>query len=169
MKTITINLYSFSELLPEAKQKALNKYFDINVDCDWWHGTYDDAANIGLKITGFDLDRGNYINGDFTHSAEKTAKQILLDHGNGCKTYILSSFYLHEVKSIEDAHNKDEDDDKRSEDLQNAENEFRNNLLNEYHKMLKNEYEYLTSEQAIIETFEANDYTFEINGRMNNG
>ena len=39
-------------------------------------------------------------------------------------------------------------------------------LLQDYLSMLRKEYEYLTSEQAIIETIEANDYTFDINGNI---
>ena len=57
MKTLTINLYQFSELSDEAKEKAISNLSDINVDFDWWTNTYEDAARIGLKITSFDLDR----------------------------------------------------------------------------------------------------------------
>ena len=63
MKTKTINLYSFDELREESKKKAIQNLWDINVDYDWWQFIYDDAKQIGLKLTGFDLDRGQSISG----------------------------------------------------------------------------------------------------------
>ena len=40
------------KLSDKAKQKAIEKFYDINVDYDWWDSVYEDAKNIGLKITG---------------------------------------------------------------------------------------------------------------------
>lgn len=166
MKTITVNLYSFNELSPESKQKALNKYYDINVDCDWFDGTYDDAANIGLKITGFDIDRGSYCNGQLTLTANEVAQNILNDHGDTCQTYKTATNFMSEWQPIFDKYIETEEGE---DELLEIENNFTNELLNDYLKILRSECEYLTSEKAIIETFEANDYTFEINGKMNNG
>jgi hypothetical protein len=41
-------------------------------------------------------------------------------------------------------------------------------ILYEYLEMLRQEYEYQTSEEAIIETIEANEYTFLEDGTMKN-
>ena len=58
---------------------------------------------------------------------------------------------------------------KESEDILNElETDFLNSLLKDYSIMLQKEYEYLQSENAILETFTANDYTFEENGKMRN-
>ena len=57
METRTCNVYTFEELSPEGQRKAIERYYDINVDHEWWRYTYDDAEDIGLKITEFDLDR----------------------------------------------------------------------------------------------------------------
>jgi len=37
-----------------------------------------------------------------------------------------------------------------------------------FFRNLRNECDYLSSEEAIIETIEANEYTFEANGKMRN-
>ena len=39
MKTVTINIYQFSELSDEAKENAIKELYDINVDSDWWYST----------------------------------------------------------------------------------------------------------------------------------
>lgn len=163
MKTIEINLYSFSELTLEAKQKALNKYCDINVGFDWWDVTYDDAANIGLKITGFDLDRGNYCNGQLTLAANEVAQNILNEHGEQCQTYKTATNFINEWQPI---FNKYIETEEGEDELLELENNFTNELCNNYLKILRSECEYLTSEKAIIETFEANDYYFDINGKL---
>jgi type I restriction-modification system DNA methylase subunit len=49
-ETTTRTLYTFDELSETAKEKALEVYRDINLNFDWWDGTYEDAKNIGLKI-----------------------------------------------------------------------------------------------------------------------
>ena len=67
-RTIRTKVYLFSELSDQAKQKVIEDNYDINVDYEWWESAYEDAANIGLKITGFDIDRGSYCNGEFTIS-----------------------------------------------------------------------------------------------------
>ena len=56
MKTKKIKLYSIDELSTEAREKALQKLGDINVSYDWWESVYSDASNVGLSISGFDLE-----------------------------------------------------------------------------------------------------------------
>ena len=51
-RTIRTKVYLFSELSDQAKQKVIEDNYDINVDYEWWESAYEDAANIGLKITG---------------------------------------------------------------------------------------------------------------------
>ena len=61
MRYEKIKVYEFNELSEEAKEKAIEKLWNINVDYEWWDCVYDDAENIGLKIKEFDLDRGSYV------------------------------------------------------------------------------------------------------------
>ena len=76
METRQIKVYKFKELPEEAQQKVLDKFRNINVDYEWWDFTYDDAKNIGLKITAFDLDRFECF-GEFLDSPEECAQKIL--------------------------------------------------------------------------------------------
>ena len=39
------NVYKFEELSEDAKKEALLKYYDINVEYDWWDNTYSDIKN----------------------------------------------------------------------------------------------------------------------------
>lgn len=65
MKTKTYNVYTFEELNDEQKEKAIMNLSDINVNHDWWEYMYSDAETIGLRITGFDLDRSRHATGEF--------------------------------------------------------------------------------------------------------
>jgi hypothetical protein len=172
MKTISINLYSFKELSKEAQNKALSKYATINVDFDWWDSTYNDAEQVGLKITGFDLDRNKHATGQLTLNALEVAQNIINNHGENCNTYKTAQKFLEEHAPIFADYM-----DENSDGYESAENEgklsdlesgFLEDLLSDYADMLQKECDYLMSKEAIIETFEANDYTFEADGKMNN-
>jgi hypothetical protein len=172
MKTIKLKLYSFDELSEQAQNKALNDLRTINVDFNWWESTYEDAKNIGLKITGFDLDRNKHATGQFTLSALEVAQNILNDHGDECQTYKLATEFLSKHNPIFADYMDENSENYESRDLegqlQDLEQDFLNDLLKDYADMLQKECEHLMSREAIIETFEANDYTFEENGRLNN-
>lgn len=142
MRTYTTEhtVYKFEELSEEAQQNALEKLYDINVDWSWWEYIYDDAKDIGLEITSFDLYH-NDIEGRLTEDLPTVAQRILDNHGDVCETYQLAKQWQH----------------KHGED---NETEFLKLLLGEYKSLLEREYEYQTSEEAIKETIDANEYEF---------
>jgi hypothetical protein len=172
MKTITTTLYEYDELSNEAKEKAIEEMYNINVDYDWWDYSYADAENIGLKITGFDIDRGSYCSGDFIESAEETAEKIIANHGETCETYRTAKDYLAErsalVVKYSDGINTNVVTEENEYDFDcecdDIDAEFLRSLLEDYRIILQHEYEYLTSEEAIIETIQANEYHFSENG-----
>lgn len=170
MQTITINLYQFSELSDEAKQKAISNLAMINVDGEWWESTYEDAANIGLKITGFDIDRGSYVNGSFTLSANEVAANIFSNHGESCETFKTATAFMDCWQPIfndyMDETSENYESRENEECMQSEEDEFLSSLCNDYLKILRDEYEYLTSEEAIIETIESNEYDFTEDGEL---
>lgn len=175
MKTITktYNVYSFDELSEKAKQKAIDKLYDINVTDEWWEQTYEDASEIGLKITGFDIDRGDFCEGEFNEGACFTAQAIINNHGEVCETYKTATNFLKERDEIVNSAAKDENGEFEDEyeldnQLDELESEFLKSILQDYLAMLRSSYEYLTSEEAIIETIESNEYTFLENGTMKN-
>jgi hypothetical protein len=172
MKQKVINLYSFDELSEKAKQKATENLWDINVYFEWWQLTYEDAARVGIEITGFDIDRESYCKGNIDDSVT-TAHKIIEFYGNECETYKTAEAFLKERDEIIDTASKDENgdfEDERQLDntLNECEEEFKKSILEDYRIMLQKEYEGLTSKEAIIETIEANEYTFTIDGELEN-
>lgn len=168
MRTIRIKLYKFSELSESAKQKAIENLSDINVDYNWWTSTYEDAKNIGLKITSFDLDRNRNAKGEFSLSAAEVAQNIISNHGEMCETYKTAEKFLEEWQPIfneyMDEQSKKYESSEAEDELQDIEDDFLKSLLEDYSIILQNECEYLQSEDAIIETIEANEYEFTITG-----
>lgn len=171
IKTTETKVYTWEELTDEQKEKALSKLYDLNTDYDWWYGVYDDAENVGIKITSFDLDRNRHAEGDFTQSGIDVARAIITEHGEKCETYKTAQEFLKRYEEIEipEAVLDDEYDDKLYEynlKKEDIDDEFLKSILEDYSIMLQEEYEYLSSEEAIIETIEANEYEFDENGNI---
>lgn len=140
-------VYSFDELSEEAKQKALENLYDINVNYDWWEYIYGDAETIGLKLTGFDVDRNKYATGNLTEDMQTVCKLIMAEHGDTCATYQLAKQWQYK-------HGYDNEE------------EFSKLLLEEYANILQNDFEYLTDTEAITETIQANNYEFTKDGAL---
>ena len=177
MKTITrqYKVYNFSELSEDAKRNALNSLYDINIDYDWYGFIYSEAEELGFEITSFDLGRGQYCEIDINESCNTIANRILKDHGKTCSTYIEAlSYKKARAKVILEYWTADDETDDvlynnendAEELLEELDNDFHHTLENEYFLILEKEYEYLTSEEAIIETIEANEYQFTETGKL---
>ena len=140
-------VYKYDELPEDARQKALEDNYDINVDCfDWWESVFEDAENIGIRIKSFDIDRFE-ITGELVLYPNEVKSKTLKEHGKSSNTY----------KTVKEY-------DLRKADFE--EDEFLYSLLEDYRIMLQHEWEYLTSEEAIVETIDANNYDFTIDGKM---
>ncbi len=166
MRTVRIKLYKLAELTEAAKKIALTKLADINTDDNWWDTTYEDAANIGLTITGFDLYHRT-IEGELTESPPEVAEKIKAEHGADCATYKIASTFLHSLEALTGQYAKIEDCPE--EEIEKLEDEFKEALLNEYHNLLRRDFDYLQTDEAIIETIEANDYEFYASGKQFTG
>jgi hypothetical protein len=171
MKTIQLNLYPFAELSEEAKEKALADHRFINVDYRWWESVYEDALQIGLKITGFDFETGYYCNAEFLDDAISCAGKILDNHGEPTPTYQTTlSFWTKRDETVagwpKDANNEFENAWDLDAELDKAEEDFLTTIRWEYHSLLIQEYNYQTADKAIIATFEAQDYHFTADGRL---
>lgn len=176
VETVYKNVYT----LDEVREKAIEKQWDINVDYDWWDDVYADAAEIGLKITGFDLGRGHEITGDFIETAWNVANSIIKNHGDQCETYQTAKRYTDATEAarafitrVDNSRyaltNKNAVYDKYracEEGLEDAAHEFLHDLLEDYLVILDKEYEYLTSSEAIEETLRANEYEFNEDGTI---
>lgn len=170
MRIIETKAYKFDELSDDAKQKAIENFYDINVDHEWWEFTLDDAKSIGLKITSFDLDRNKHAKGNFTLSATEVAANIIRDHGDMCETYKTAQNFLDEYNPVFSDYldeNSDNYESRESEEkMQEIEDEFLSSLLEDYANILQKEFEHLTSKEAIVETINANDYEFTEDGNL---
>lgn len=173
MREKIIKLYQFDELSESAKETAVEKLADINVYYGWWDFVYDDAENVKLKLTEFDLDRG-YCRGEFIEGADDTAHLIIKNHGKDCETFQTATNYLKErtelVKKYSDgkqidivAEDNEYDFDVECDEL---DNDFLYSILEDYRIILSKEYNYLTSEEVIVETIKANEYEFDESGEL---
>lgn len=163
-ETKTIEIYSYLDLAtnPELKEKVLNNLSNINTSHDWWDGTYEDALNIGFKITSFDLE-SKLISIEQIDSASEVCANILANHGDDCSTYKLAETFMDKfTPKFAEYWQTEEGED----ELIEMEAQFFNDLASEYLYILKSELEYLESEEAILELIQANDYEFTIDGNI---
>ena len=171
MKQVTIECKKFHEWDEETQERIISEHRDINVDRDWWISTYEDASNVGIKITGFALDRNRHCTGKIDYPFD-TAKKIVEEHGESCETYKTSKSYLEDynkIMSYEATGTEEEEeiiDKDIEEEIRDLDEEFIKSILEDYSIMLQREYEYLQEDEAIISTFEANEYEFDKEGKI---
>ena len=155
-ETVTTKIYSFDELSSEAQAKALDNCRDFNTSDNWWEFQYEDAANSGLKITSFDLNRNRHAKGCFENGAKECADLIIDNHGESCETYRTTQAFIKKWEKIDSETQENEEDE--------LEREFLKDILEDYSIMLQNQYEYLYEDEAVQETIESNEYEFTENG-----
>ena len=175
MREETINVYRYDELSEEVKERVLERMSDVNVDYKWWEFVFEDAETIGLKLEAFDLGstyRGAYCDGTWIDDAEEAAEKILQEHGEECETYKDALDFQAELKQAMLIYERHEDYDPESMEFEDSAEyedmceEFLRTLLEDYRIILEKEYEYLTSEEAIVDTIEANEYEFTKDGEI---
>ena len=149
-------VYPFDELSDDAKQTAIEQLASINIDCKWWEGIFEDAEQVGIELTEFDIDRGSFCHGKMLDSYLEIASRIRIDHGAGCETCKTACAFLIDVAKIRD------DEIEESEEAA----EFERSILEDYRIMLQKKYEYETSRKAVIKTIEINEYEFTIDGKI---
>lgn len=170
MKTLTIKVYEFNELSEAAKEYARAWYREGAFNEDWYQSVYDDAEQIGLKITAFDLDRNRHAEGKFIESARECAELIVKNHGVDCETLKTAETFLKERDEIVDTAPKDadgefEDQNALDDSLDNLESEFLKSILEDYSIILQKESEYIVSDEVVDENIMANEYTFTESGK----
>ncbi len=155
IKRTETKVYSFDELSDESKEKAVRVLYDVNLFYEWWESTFEDAKNVGIVIEEFEIDRGSYCRGTIDDKID-TARAILKEHGDSCETW-------QTAKDFHDAVAKDGDE---TTDFDILCDEFYCSIMEDYRIILQKEYEYLSSEDAIIETIKLNEYEFTENGNL---
>ena len=164
-------VYPFDELSEDAKEKAVQGFWDINLFNEWWESIFEDAAEVYIELTEFELDRGSYCHGEFIKDAEDTAKLIIEDHGKSCETYKTAIEFIEDSAKLYmkypvklDDDGDDENETIREDKQEELNVEFKYSLLEDYRIILQNEYEHLGSEDVIIETIKINEYEFTVDG-----
>lgn len=155
-ETTTRMLCQYDELSEKAKGKARDWYREGALDYEWWDCIYEDAFNVGLKITSFDLDRHKGVEGKLTMSLVESCKAILKDHGPSCDTYKLAKDTLATWEGLE----------KTEEVEESLTEEYVYALREEYASILQAEYEYLLSDEAAEDSIKANQYEFTESGHI---
>jgi hypothetical protein len=194
METITreYKVYKFEELEESAQQKALEKLSDINVDYDWWDCEVDYFQSDKLKEIGFEdakiqfsgfCSQGDGACFDARINLEKIIKHLndkrfnrllpLIKEGYVSMAIERNSFgyhYSHErtryVSLSCDLSEKYTRLNRLASLLLDYVEELRLDLSHEIYTSLEKDYYYLTSEEAIKETIEANEYTFLESGKI---
>jgi hypothetical protein len=172
MKIIKTKVYEFDELNDQAKEKAREWYRSGALDYEWWESTYEDAERVGLKITGFDLDRNRHATGDFERDAQDVAALILKEHGKDCETFKAATVYLADLAELNaEIEAVDGDDEtnvefwKWQDKRTSLKEEFLHSILEDYSIILQNEMEYQLSDEQVDESIRANKYTFTESGK----
>ena len=167
MKTHTVTTYGINELTAVAKEQAIASHLDWNLQDSWWHCTYEDAEMIGLKITSSDIYR-NEITGELLKDAEEVARLIIESHGEECETYRLAKAFEARIETRRCAHDWQEDgaDEDWSLTLEQEGEAFLDGMLKVYASILSREHDYLSGDEAITESFEANETQFLSDGRL---
>jgi len=173
MRIKETKVYPFDELSDEAKEKAVEGLCDINVDYEWWEGIYDDAETAKLRLTEFDIGRGNYCRGDFIEYAKDTVDAIIENHGENCETRQTAEEFIVDSAKLSikypfspDADGEDINETDRTREQGDVNAEFLRSILEDYRIILQKEYEHLGSEAAIIETIKTNEYEFTVDGKL---
>lgn len=194
MKTHAITTYAFSELSDDAKETALDNLRDINVDYPDWHEfTLDDAKECA-RILGIEIDDIYYTGfcsqGDgacFTGSyyyAKGAAKKIrqhapqeaelhrIADELQTIQRrhfYQISASVRHTGHYSHSGSTSIDVDFGERDSLQDAEDdicELLRDFMHWIYRRLESEYEYLTSDEVVRETIEANEYEFTESGKL---
>lgn len=193
VETIERKLFTFDELSDEAKETAIERYRENNLDYEWYDAVYDDAITIG-KLIGIKIDRiyfsgfwsqgdGACFEGEYFYSAgsvkeikayapidtelHRIAKE--LQDIQKPAFYHLYAYvkhrghYYHENCTEIDVRN---DAQKFTDDQEQRLKDCLRDFMRWIYRQLEKEYEYLTSEEAIKETIEANEYEFTENGKL---
>ena len=163
MKTITrkYKVYSIDELSEDARAKALEKLYDINVDYEDWSECTLDEAKEKLVTMGYSEPK-IYFSGFSSQGFECTVDlaQWIKSHDKTYqKKYKFILQYVYDTTEAQDIL-LNELEEKIIEDARSeADNIYRS---------LSKEYDNQTSEEAILETIKVNEYTFLEDGSIFN-
>ena len=175
MRIIETEAYTFDELSDDAKENAVNNLREINVEHDWWDCTYETFRELGIRIEHFDLGRRSEIGIDLIETHHEVATNIIGTFGeNGLKAN--AEYFIEQrdklVKELGEGDEiagysvKEGNEEEFDERVETIEEYYFNGLKRDILHWLRCEFEYLMSDEAIIDTIEANEYEFTKDGKL---
>ena len=193
IETITKKVYTYDELPEDAKQRVLDKHWDINVDSEHWFD-YDGKTGFSSKEIAkyrldsnhaddlldydklyFDLDRGSYIqfiDAEFKH--DETARKFL---GVPKKIWERTNWTINDCPYREGNTRLEweftdgnygysvDPTPKQQEILDRAVERFADKI-SEALSGLRDAYEWSTSRKQIEETIKSKEYEFTLDGNI---
>ena len=195
MRTKSYTIYKFDELPEDVKKLVVEKNRDINVDFeDWCDYVIDDAKEIG-KLMGIDIDRiyfsgfwsqgdGACFEGDYSYKIgsvkavksyapmDKELHRIAVELAKAQRKFFFklsarikqSGHYMHEMCTNIEVF--DDYGDWVNEYAEESIKEVLRDYMRWIYKQLEENYEFLTNEDAIIETLMVNDFEFDEYGNI---
>lgn len=194
MQTVITDTYSFGELSEEAKAHALDIMYDINTNYDWWYAVYEDVKEIG-KILGINItdiyfsgfsSQGDGACFEGAYEYKKGSVKGIIAYAPEDKElhdiarrlfdvqrkhlYLLRAtvrhhgHYYHELCTDIDVTNM-ETGDWAGKETEDEISDVLRSFMQWIYRTLGREFEYLTSEEQVIETIEANEYQFTVDGK----
>ena len=179
MRIIETKVYLFKELDEQTKEKVIQNNYDIAIQDDWYHFTKDDLKEVDIELRSFDIDRGSFAEINIDNFLFNTCEKIIKSHGENSETYKIAERYIKEYNSIkekmdnlEEYENDNSDEEhlnklmQLDKDLEDLDEEYQKEFSEEVLSMLRQEYEHMTSDEYIIDMFEANEYEFTAEGKI---
>ena len=175
MRIIETEAYTFDELSDDAKENAVNNLMEINVEYDWYDCTCETFRELGIRIKHFDLGRGSEIGIDLIKSYDEVATNIIGTFGeNSLKAN--AQYFIEQrdklVKELGEGNEiagysvKEGNEVEFDERVETIEGYYLKQIKRDALHWLREEFEYLMSDEAIIDTIEANEYEFTKEGKL---
>ena len=181
MREMNVTVYSFDELSEAAQERALNAFRYIEVEHDWYEYPYDTIRTAG-KIIGLDIDR-IYFDTDL-YCIFNASYEYVRGAAKAVHSEFPSATDLHDVarklQALQKRHFYSLSCNVSSQRVSNSYRCFRfgedyecedlGGIINDFAHwariLLRDAYEYLTSDEAVKEAIEANEYEFTENGKL---
>lgn len=187
MKTVTLTytLYTLAELRDladdpdsnithDAYERAHSWVLEGNTDYEWWDSIEWDLSEIGLNLDSFDIDRRSIQLSKVVGCWWNVARKVLTNHGKDAQTYRIVRDYIrlavdarrtwYDALPPDERATTDRSEWESTDDAKTLLADFVNDLGEEYLSLLQQELDYRTSEEAVFETAEANEYHFTLDG-----
>jgi hypothetical protein len=181
MKTEQVKVYNFSELSKEVQEKVIDKHREINIDWNDWYefeyeGFHEELEKVGLSCESFcfDLyDRSFWMTNPKIEDIKKFLLSPMTDNEkllNAIEENPVDkdieqleenyTFGIEEQRGCNFVYGLEEVGDKHGYDY----NGHLKDILKDFLKRLDESYNYLMTDEAIVDTIEANEYEFLENG-----